>query len=541
MSRKILIIGIDGGTWTVLTPAMAHGYMPHLKSIIDTGSSGTLLSTLPAITPPAWGSFQTGVNPGANGVFDFSYWDKKQKKIHYVSSNSLKKTIWQIASEAGKRVGLINVPMTYPPQKINGCMVTGVLTPSIESDFTYPPQLKKQLLKAVPDYHIFNLKNARGGSPHENFKPFVQQMAAVVENRAKAAEFLLNTEPFDIFMVHFQSTDVIQHAMWPYLDKNHPLYNTKKNSFIFDTFYKFLDQKIQLICQAFEKTAGDDFITIIASDHGSEVHKKSINLGNWLCQQGFLKFNPKSTHPTLLKKITQKLRVGKLMSRFISAKTVSKVEKSLTRYIDSFLWDQSKAFSIGKGGEGFIYLLDENNSEREKTATKIIEKLKTIKDPQIESSVIKAIHHKEDIFHGDFLELMPDITIEPANGYSFRGAYQPNEDIFHTISPGLDFHLGKHHRDGIIIAAGSHIKSQISLQARLIDITPTLLYYMQLPVYRYMDGRVIQELFTDEFKTQNPLPERVDTVCLSKRQHEMTYSNQDEKKIQQRLKDLGYM
>ena len=174
-NRKIFIIGIDGGTWTVLTPTIEQGYMPFLKSLVETGASGILESTLPAITPAAWGSFQTGCNPGQNGAFDFAYWDRKQKKDCYVSSNTLQTTIWETAGKAGKRVGLVNVPMTYPPKKINGCMVTGILTPSLKSNFTYPAELKKQLLKAVPHYHIFNLKNASAGSPHKNFKPFVRQ------------------------------------------------------------------------------------------------------------------------------------------------------------------------------------------------------------------------------------------------------------------------------------------------------------------------------------------------------------------------------
>ena len=93
MNRKILIIGIDGGTWTVLTPAINQGFMPYLKSLVDSGASGILQSTIPAITPAAWGSFQTGVNPGVNGVFDFAYWDKSENKAHYVSPGLKKKII----------------------------------------------------------------------------------------------------------------------------------------------------------------------------------------------------------------------------------------------------------------------------------------------------------------------------------------------------------------------------------------------------------------------------------------------------------------
>ncbi|MHC4185139.1 MAG: alkaline phosphatase family protein, partial [Planctomycetota bacterium] len=120
MHRRVLIIGIDGGTWTILEPAIEQGHMPYLRSLRQAGSYGILQSTIPAITPAAWAAFQTGMNPGKTGVFDFCYWDIKQRRKRYVSSLSLERTIWERASQQGKRVAIINVPVTYPPKTING-------------------------------------------------------------------------------------------------------------------------------------------------------------------------------------------------------------------------------------------------------------------------------------------------------------------------------------------------------------------------------------------------------------------------------------
>lgn len=541
MNRKVLIIGIDGGTWKLLTPAMDQGYMPHLKGLLSEGASGILESTLPALTPAAWGSFQTGLNPGANGVFDFSFWDRINKKIQYVSSTSLQPTIWDIASSTGKRVGLINVPMTYPPRKINGCMVTGILTPSLQSNFTYPPELKNELLKEVPDYHIFNLKNIIKDSQHQQIDRFVEQMVTTIESRTRAAKFILNQSAFDIFMVHFQATDVIQHAMWGYLDQTHPMYESEKCKFIFNAFYKTLDQQIQLLREVFEESAGPDYATLIISDHGFETHNKRINLGNWLCQEGFLKLNPQPSRPKLLKRLTKKLGIGQFLKRFISATAVKKMEESLGLSTARFMWRDSQAFSIGRSGEGFLYLLEANASQRQRTASVLIEKLKEIRDPQTNSPVATSIYRKEEIFHGEALDPMPDIVIEPASGYSFTGAYQPNQGLFHKVCSGSDFHIGKHNKEGVIFVAGKHIRPQRSINAHLIDIAPTLLYYLQLPISKALEGRIIQELFTEEFKADNPLP-RVPYIAPElKSQQQTIYSDEDEKKIQQRLKDLGYM
>lgn len=541
MKRAILIIGIDGGTWTVLKPAMDGGYMPYLKSCVESGSSGILQSTMPAKTPAAWGSFQTGVNPGKNGVFDFHFWDKKNKKIKYVSSDSLQTTIWQYASMGGKRIGVINLPMTYPPKKINGCVITGMLTPSIKSDFTYPLTLKKQLLKAVPDYHIFNLKNAKAGAPHENFERFVQYMVTVIENRVKAARFLLQNNSFDIFMLHFQATDVIQHALWCFLDRTHSLYNSDKRDYIFDIFYRSLDKNIRHICELFEKSHGRDYTTLIVSDHGFETHNKRFNIGNWLQQHGFLKLNPRASHLKPLKRLTKKIRVGNFLKYFFAEETINKIDKSLKWTPACFDWQNTKSFSFGASGEGYILLLEENAEQREKTASEIIQGLKAIRDPETNAPVIKEIYRKEDIYSGEYMDRMPDIVIESTSGYTFTGAHIPNQGLYHKVCLESDFHMGKHHKDGIIIASGKHIQTQQSIFAQLIDITPTLLYYLQLPINSHIDGRVIMELFTDEFKKQNKSVEKTDLDLLPRNQKQKQYSDQDENEIQQRLKDLGYL
>lgn len=541
MSRKVLIVGIDGGSWSVLNPAMDHGHMPHLKRLIESGCSGILKSTIPPKTPAAWGTFQTGVNPGKNGVFDFSYWDRADKRMHYVSSKSLRTTIWQMASAAGKRVGVLNVPMTYPPSEVNGFMITGILTPSIEADFTYPPDFKTELLKAVPGYHIFNLGNIKKEFMYTEFESLVERIVSILDSRTKAAEFVINKGPLDLFMVHFQANDVLQHMLWGYLDEDHPLYDQAKREYIFDRYYRYLDSRINHIRQIFKNAAGDDYLTVIVSDHGFETHYKRFNLGNWLCREGFLKLNTAPKKLPLLKKITKGLGVGKILRRFLSPDTISRMERAARITGERFIWEQSRAFSVSRGADGFIYLLEEDESKRKKTVSSLIEKLTSIRDPETNTAIVKAVYRSEEIYHGGLLEVMPDIVVEPESGYSFTGDYQPDEGLFHKVCPGSDFHIGRHHRDGIIIAVGKDIRPQKSVKAQLIDIVPSLAYYLQLPISSDIDGRVIYEMFTKDFIDQNQIQERTSGDFKAQNSQRQVYSEQDESKIRKRLEELGYM
>jgi predicted AlkP superfamily phosphohydrolase/phosphomutase len=539
MHRRVLIIGIDGGTWTILEPAIEQGHMPYLRSLRQAGSYGILQSTIPAITPAAWAAFQTGMNPGKTGVFDFCYWDIKQRRKRYVSSLSLERTIWERASQQGKRVAIINVPVTYPPKTINGYTVAGLLTPSTTSQFTYPPVLQQALLNAIPDYDIINLekqRNLRG----RRFKPFVQHMIHAIDTRARAAQFILDKEPWDIFMVHFQGTDVLQHRMWAFLQSGQPLFDPEKCDYIFSKFYRSLDQKIEEITNAFEKKANGDFITLIISDHGFQRNEKRFNLGKWLHKEGYLHFNRKFFWFPFAKNFLGKIDLLNVRKQ-LASKFKSHVGRSLSLE-GPISWQNSRAISMGSSNEGFIYLLEENESKRHKTASELAARLSEIMDPETGAPIVKNIYRKGQIFSGSHLDFMPDLTAEPADGYTFVGYYKASAKLTETVSARDDLHVGKHHRDGIVVATGNHIEHVENIKAQIVDMAPTILYYLGLPIDEEIDGRVLDEIFCKDFLNAQPICKSAGNKTKMKyTKSEQIYSEQDQQQIEQRLRDLGYL
>jgi len=544
INKKVLIIGIDGGTWTILAPAMEQGYMPHLKELVACGASGILTSTIPAITPAAWGSFQTGMNPGENGVYNFYRWDKKQQKGIVASSKSLHGTIWDIASGAGKRVGVLNVPMTYPPKQINGYMVTGMLTPSVEAEFTYPCTLKGQLLKAVGDYDILNLENARKGAPHKQFREYVQWMTSIIDSRTRAAEFIINKEPLDIFMVHFQASDVIQHSLWCYMDREHPLYDPEKQHFIFDNFYRQLDQKIDRIRQAFAAKNEGDYLTFVISDHGFQGHYKKFDLGRWLGHEGFVrhKIGYAAAKPSLPVRWAKQSGIGKLLRSVLSPETVAKMEGAVKLKEEHADSENSKVHLQLCCAEAFIFLLEENDTQRLATAQELAEKIQAIKDPENGRPVAAAIHRKEDIYRGRSLDLMPDLVVVPSGGYSFYSQIGSAGELLCKVNTKDDLHIGMHHPDGILVVSGKVIKQQNKIKCRIVDVAPSILYCLGLPIRQDSDGKVLENLFLQQFLDQNPItttsPADPD---VDQKDADEVYSSQDEREIEERLKNLGYL
>lgn len=542
---KILIIGIDGASWGILKPAADEGYMPHLKDLIECGASGVLMSTKPAITPAAWASFQTGVNPGKTGIFDFTIVDRPARKFRLINSTMLPKTVWEIASENGKRLTIINVPLTYPPPSINGYVVSGIFTPSMKANFTYPAYIKHELLKEVPNYQIFNLEEIEREMLHREPEAFVGYMAENIKNRAAAALYLMNKELPDIFMVHFQASDFIQHRLWGYLDKSDPSYSESMRNYIYKNFYQLLDKKIYEIRQGFEKRTHSDYLTFIISDHGFQAHKKRFHLASWLHQQGYLTIDENFFKKPRLIRWLNNIDILNLRKLLLTESKRFRIEMGLKHWqghSNYFDWKKTRAFSVGRSSDGFIFLLEEDRAKQDSTKAELIERLKCIKDPKTGYNIVKKIYYKEQIYTGDCLNLMPDLLIEPLEGYTFTGSFEPDEGLFHTVNIKDDFHIGIHHKEGVFLAAGSVVQNKYNIKADIVDLAPTVLYCLDLPLLTEFDGRILREIFLDTFLARHPVKKykrsKTETRRIAKR---YVYSERDEDSIKKRLARLGYL
>src|ERR687895_2703800 len=103
---KVLMLGLDGATYSVLDPAFEAGHMPKFKSLLDRSASGTLVSTIPPYTPPEWTSIFTGVNPGRHGIFGFMLGNVQRKGGLVRLDRVAAPAIWNVANAQGSRVGI---------------------------------------------------------------------------------------------------------------------------------------------------------------------------------------------------------------------------------------------------------------------------------------------------------------------------------------------------------------------------------------------------------------------------------------------------
>jgi predicted AlkP superfamily phosphohydrolase/phosphomutase len=131
-SHRVVFIGLDGAAWNIIDPMIESGLLPTFERLKHEGSYGVLKSVDCHFSPPAWTTMLTGFLPERTGIYTFGKWDPQSAGFIGFSSLDVEVPwVWDIATAAGLRVGVTNVPLTYPARPVNGIMVSGLMTPIV--------------------------------------------------------------------------------------------------------------------------------------------------------------------------------------------------------------------------------------------------------------------------------------------------------------------------------------------------------------------------------------------------------------------------
>ncbi|MFQ5797731.1 MAG: alkaline phosphatase family protein [bacterium] len=567
MGDKVLVICLDGATFDLLRPWIEAGRLPTLKYFVEKGVSGELESVIPPITAPAWASFMTGKNPGKHGVYHFVNRSPQASHQTFVNARSRAgKAVWELLGEEGKRVLVLNVPTTYPPQKVNGILISDFLTPPGKRDFAYPLSLVNEIEERFGEYplHIRTLMFSANLSGR-NAERLLREIHHEMKYKFKVAHYLLDKLDSDFTILHLLGTDRIQHELWNFIDPDHPKYDEKMaqryGEKIIDYFAQ-VDAEIERLVERFD----DNVTTFIISDHGFGPIHKAIDLNVWLLEEGYIhtKTHARSRAKYLFWRmgLTNELLVRLMLKTFFKygAGVVEKVpDESIFKSIRFFLrrgqknplfslddvdWSRTKAYSLVGMGAININLEGRERtgsvrpgSEYQSLKEEIAEKLRDLKDPDTGERINGQVFTKEQVYHGPYLDQAPDIMFLPNDAGYVAGnvlGFTSNKSVIDNPTwPG-------HHRmNGIFLAKGRALqKGERIYGARIIDLAPTLLYLMGSRIPRDMDGRVLTSIFEEGFVASRPIDYREE-----ERQEEtaIPLSSDEEREVIERLKDLGYL
>ena len=536
---KLLILGIDGATFDLIRPWAEEGKLPNLARLMQNGVHTDLLSTLPPVTSPAWPSFMTGCNPGKHGVFDFI--QPSGASYSLVNSTRIKKpTMWQILSNMGYRVGVLNVPVTYPPQPLNGFMISGILSPK-QGTFCYPKDLISRHQSALGEYRISpNIQYKVG-----NEEAYIKDIYDLIHAHGKWALHLMKNEPVDVMMVHFIALDIMMHALWRWMDESHPRHAPSPYQNAIQGGYQLVDEYIGKMLDLLP----EDAHVISMSDHGFGPLHRIVNLNNFLMEKGFLKLNRSPI--TILKALAFKLGLSpaviyRLVEKIGLQNMATKVSKNTRNQVlgkflnyDNVDWNQTVAYSMGHVGQIYLNMAGREpngivtQASYKKTRQDIVDALQELKDENGRSLITKIIL-REETYHGPYTEKGPDIhlILDDYNIIAYP-LFATNGKI---VTEQIRGDSGCHRREGIVIAHGPQFKKnlQLPIGADIIDIAPTVFTLLGEAVPEHMDGAVLVDFFKEQ-------PEVTYFDAEQELRDAHTLNEADNKQIEDRLRDLGYL
>jgi predicted AlkP superfamily phosphohydrolase/phosphomutase len=557
---RVLVIGLDGASFGLIRPWLQNGDLPCLSRLYREGLRGNLASVVPPLSPEAWSTFMTGKHPGKHGVMNFLGLRPDSYEVCFNSGASLReRTLWRLLSDAGRRVGVIGVPMTYPPETVNGYVVSGLETPGAKSQFTYPAALAEELHRALGGYDLH-------GDFVERTTPemYLARVLENVDNQAKAACYLFEHYPADFSMLVLGGTDRAQHCFWKFSDPKHPGYADCCSSELSQALWQVY-QHVDAAVAKVLASVPDPKTVVIMSDHGFEPCHKLVHLNCWLEYHGYLtRLSGGSTKFDLTRRAWQS--AAKYAPQWLKD-WLKGALPSFRQHVQSFLllsrtdWSRTRAFSLSMQ-HGYIYLnrkgrfpqgIVDPGQETDDLCRELTEKLMGFTDPDTKQPIVEAVHRVKDLHPGPANEYLPDLVVLWKQGYIARTEAKderPGRDARDFIDADLRVgdlgrlisidQSGAHAPEGILIAHGPNLAPAGEVHgAAIIDLAPTLLHLLGEPVPDDMGGRVLEELLSPEFRAAHPIRQTEGAPLAPVA--ESPYSEEEAQQVEQRLRDLGYM
>ncbi len=560
MSKKVLFIGLDGATFDVLDPLMDRGLMPRLKQFTDEGVRGPLETTIPPITPTAWVSWMTGKNPGKHGVFEFLLRRKGSGALPDTPVNSRSRDglpFWDLLGQLGKQAIVTNVPCTYPPSMVNGVMISDFLTPRGRRDFTYPESLIEEVESRFGPYELYITEVYTPG----NVDKILDQLFTELEYKTNVNRYLMEQYGWDVFATHYWGTDRFQHELWHLLDETHPFFDRKEHDAHINRIYEYWHAVDSTLGELVDHV-GDDNTVYLGSDHGFGPIEKFLCFNVWLIDEGLLVL--KRDAMTLFKRalfrlgLTPDLAYRSAMKMGLAHLRLSvgvtnrsklmKLANLLMLSLEDVDWSRTIAFSKGNYGQIFINVrgrdehgIVEPGAEYEKVLGQVIGKLRALVDPDAHQPLIGPIWRREDLYTGPHIDEAPDIQFLPSDMTNKPlGTLDLTSNKFITPVYG---NSGDHRMHGILLGRGPELRRGARVEgARIIDFAPTILHSFGVEVPSDMDGRVLEEIFTEEYLAENRV--RVsETIGLDYDAGDQSpaMTEEESEEIRARLRGLGYL
>ncbi|RLM94501.1 nucleotide pyrophosphatase [Halobellus sp. Atlit-38R] len=425
---RVAFIGIDGVPFSLL--ADNPDRFPHFAALAEEGSAGPIESIVPPESSACWPSLTTGVNPGETGVYGFQDRENGSYDTYVPMGRDVQATrLWDRVTDAGRQASVMNVPVTFPPQRNVQRMVSGFLSPGVDKA-AHPDEFRDELDEMGYRIDV----NAKLGH-NEDKTEFVENAHKTLDRRYEAFTNVLDRDDWDLFFGVFMTTDRVNHFLFK--DYEHD----GENEAAFLEFYEKVDEYVGKI----RESLPDDVTLVVASDHGFTSLDYEVHCNAWLEEEGWLSYAD-DDHEEL-----------------------------------GDIADDTRAYSLIPG-RFYINLEDREprgsvpQDEYEAVRAELKAELEALEGPNGRKVAARVVE-KEDAFRGDHDDIAPDLVVVPNHGFDLKSGFKGHEDVF-----GTGPRNGMHSFDNASLFVDD---SDVEIEdADLYDIAPTILDLLEVEYAR---------------------------------------------------------
>jgi predicted AlkP superfamily phosphohydrolase/phosphomutase len=531
---------LDGADYDLVRELVGRGRMPTLARLTREGAFGPLRSTLPAVTPTAWSSFLTGLNPGAHGIFYFTTNPNRARSRVENAASRGGTPFWHVLGAAGMRSAFVGIPFTYPPEPIDGLLVTGYGGP-VRPEIV-PAPARERILSAHPG--LVTAHHPMAERWWEDFEGYAARLLAHVDEVADVCRLAIDLEPdLRLLCVDFMSSDFAGHLGYHRLDSSHPAHRPDEAGDELVQIYEAIDRACGELVEAATERFGEEPTIVVLSDHGMKPIHWVFHLNQWLEEAGYLRYRRRSLQPLRGGRLDFAARVDHRLARTrpAYARALDRLPVPSPRPDRAFAdidFGATRAYCFGAGGQ--IFLGEASGALRDRGVARDLEQaLLSVRHPETGEPAF-TVAHKEELYRGPFVHKGPELVLLPRDERIFveasRRAWAKTFDRHERLDPErFSGYSGHHGVRGILAAAGPGVRmGDVPDTAEIAQIPATLLALLGLE--GGLEAPAIGEILADGLPRERA---GADVGARAARE-DPVYSQEEEARMIERLRDLGY-
>ena len=539
---RVLALAFDGADYALVQRFMAEGRLPTISRLAREGAFGPLRSTIPAFTPTAWSSFLTGLNPGRHGIFNFTTNPNRGTQKLESAASRAGTPIWRLLGTAGIRSAYVGVPFTYPAEPLDGIVVTGYGGP--ERPQILPASAEERIFAAYPD--LVTAHHPMAERWWEDFPAYTERLLEHADDIAGVCKLIFELEPeLGLLCVDFMSTDHVGHLGYSRFDPEHPAHEPDQTGDEILRVYERVDAACGELIEAATERYGEEPTVLIFSDHGMKPLYWMFHLDRWLEEHGHLRFRKRSLQPWRHGRLDYLARVDQKLVRTVSwyGRALDMIpflpRPAEDRAFADIDFGMTRAYAFASSGQ--LYL-GELTGARDDPAylDALVAELSEISHPETGKPAFRVLR-KEELYSGPFLDKAPELVLLPyderINVNPSRRRWEHSFERHERLDPEISYGYSGHHGvNGILAAAGPGIDSAaVPEGTEIVQLPATILSLLGLSA-EGLDGEPLAAIL-------GHAPTVAEAVAPETRREasdEPVYSEEEERQMVERLRDLGY-